>query len=92
MDFLLHFFLILNAVAFALTAYDKYAAKTQKKRISERTLLLFVLFGVTIGSGFAMLIFRHKTSKTSYLWQFWGIVIVQVLITFLWFKFESFSL
>ena len=72
MDVLCCSFLILNGIAFTLTAYDKHLAKAQKQRISERTLLSFVFFGGTIGSGLAMLIFRHKTSKISYLGKFWG--------------------
>jgi uncharacterized membrane protein YsdA (DUF1294 family) len=92
MDVLFYYFLILNGIAFSLTAYDKHLAKAQKKRISERTLLSFVFFGGTIGSGLAMLIFRHKTSKMSYLWKFWGIVLIQGLITFWWFNSKLFQL
>jgi uncharacterized membrane protein YsdA (DUF1294 family) len=80
MDILFYYFLILNGIAFTLTAYDKHLAKAQKRRIPERTLLSFVFFGGTIGSGLAMLIFRHKTSKKSYLLKFWLIVIVQLSI------------
>ena len=71
-------------MAFMLTAYDKYLAKAQKQRISELTLLSFVFFGGTVGSGLSMLLFRHKTSKTAYLWKFWGIAIIQVLIALWW--------
>lgn len=92
MDILFYYFLILNGMAFTLMGYDKHLAKAQKKRISERTLLSFVFFGGTIGSGLAMLIFRHKTSKISYFWKFWGIVITQVLIAFCWFNFNLFQL
>ncbi|MBC7847574.1 MAG: DUF1294 domain-containing protein [Flavobacterium sp.] len=87
MDILFYYFLILNGMAFTLMAYDKHLAKTKNKRISERTLLSFVLFGGTIGSGLAMLIFRHKTSKISYLWKYWGIVFIQGLLVFLWYNF-----
>jgi uncharacterized membrane protein YsdA (DUF1294 family) len=80
MNILFSYFLILNGIAFTLTAYDKHLAKAQKRRIPERTLLSFVFFGGTIGSGLAMLIFRHKTAKKSYLLKFWLIVIVQILI------------
>jgi uncharacterized membrane protein YsdA (DUF1294 family) len=92
MNLLFYFFLILNGIAFTLIAYDKHLAKAQKQRISERTLLSFVFFGGTIGSGLAMLIFRHKTSKTAYLWKFWGILFIQILIAFWWFNFDSFML
>ena len=92
MDILFYYFLILNGMAFMLMAYDKYLAKAQKQRISERTLLSFVFCGGTVGSGLAMLIYRHKTSKTAYLWKFWGIVFIQVLIAFLWVYSKSFRL
>lgn len=80
MDILFYSILILNAMAFVLMGYDKHLAKRHKQRISERTLLSFVFFGGTIGSGIAMLIFRHKTSKRSYLWKFWLIILIQILI------------
>ena len=66
-----------------LMGYDKYLAKAQKQRISERTLLGCVFFGGTIGSGLAMFGFRHKTAKKSYLLKFWLIVVAQLLIS--WF-------
>lgn len=84
MDILFYYFLILNGMAFTLTGYDKYLTKTQKQRISERTLLGCVFLGGTIGSGLAMLIFRHKISKKSYLLKFWFVVIVQFLIAWLY--------
>ena len=87
MDILFYYFFILNGIAFTLTAYDKHLAKAQKRRISERTLLGCVFLGGTVGSGLAMLIFRHKTSKTSYLWRFWGIVFIQSLLVFWWYNF-----
>lgn len=92
MDILFYYFLILNGMAFTLMAYDKHLAKAQKQRISERTLLGCVFFGGAIGSGLAMLIFRHKTSKISYLWKYWGILFLQGLIAFLWFNFDTFKL
>jgi uncharacterized membrane protein YsdA (DUF1294 family) len=73
-------------MAFMLMAYDKYLAKAQKQRISERTLLSFILFGGTIGSGLAMLIFRHKTAKKSYLLKFWSVVIIQFLMVWFYLK------
>jgi len=92
MNILFYYFLILNGMAFTLTAYDKHLAKAQKRRIPERTLLSFVFFGGTIGSGLAMLIFRHKTSKISYLWKYLGILFIQVLIVLWWFNFKLFQL
>lgn len=82
MDILFYFFLILNIVAFLITGYDKQLAIRQKRRISERMLLSFVLIGGTVGSGLAMLLFRHKIAKTSYLLKFIGILIIQITSLF----------
>lgn len=83
MDILFYCFLILNGFAFILTAYDKRLSIKNSRRISEKMLLGFALFGGTVGSGLAMLIFRHKTSKKSYFLKFWIIVVLQLLIS--WF-------
>jgi uncharacterized membrane protein YsdA (DUF1294 family) len=92
MNLLFCYFFSLNAIGFLLTAYDKHLAKAQKKRISERTLLGCVFFGGTIGSGLAMFVFRHKTSKTSYLYKYWGIVMLHILMIYLWFKYGYFKI
>ena len=84
---LLYTFLVVNLIAFVLMGYDKKLAQNNKRRISEKTLLAFVLIGGTIGSGLGMLFFRHKTSKTSYLLKFWFIIILQILIG--WFYFNK---
>ena len=88
---LFYLFLFLNIVAFVLTGYDKFLAKNNKKRISEKTLLTFVLIGGTTGSGIAMLIFRHKTAKKSYLRKFWITLALQLFIAvfFLYFTFKQ---
>ena len=80
MTVLFCYFFVINLIAFSSVGYDKYLAKNQKRRIPERTLLSFVLIGGTIGSGLAMLIFRHKTTKKSYLWKFFTVFIIQILI------------
>ena len=72
--------------------YDKRLAIKNKKRISEKTLLIWVVFGGTLGSSLAMSIFRHKTSKTTYLIKFFGIVFIQILVVFGLFYFELLTL
>ena len=83
---LLYTFLALNLIAFILIGYDKKQAQKNKKRISEKMLLVFGLIGGTIGSGIGMLFFRHKTAKRSYLLKFWLIVILQILMVWFYFK------
>jgi uncharacterized membrane protein YsdA (DUF1294 family) len=84
MTILFYYFLIVNTLAFAITGYDKYLAKAHKRRIPEKTLLSIVAFGGTIGVGIAMLFFRHKTSKSSFLWKYFGILLLQIFIGWLY--------
>lgn len=84
---LFYTFLTVNIIAFILIGYDKNLAQNNKRRISEKTLLTFVLIGGTIGSGLGMLIFRHKTAKRSYLLKFWFIVLIQIIVIFALFYF-----
>ena len=79
---LLYSFLVINLIAFVLIGYDKQLAIKNKSRISEKTLLVWVAVGGTIGSSLAMSIFRHKTAKTSYLLKFFGIVLIQIFVVF----------
>nr|WP_315161458.1 DUF1294 domain-containing protein [uncultured Flavobacterium sp.] len=82
MSFLFWYFPLINLVAFSIIGIDKQLAIQQKRRISERNLLLTSLIGGTIGSGLAMLFFRHKTSKMSFLWKFFLIGILQLFIVY----------
>ncbi len=72
-------FIAYNFIVFAITAFDKFLAKQNKWRIPEKTLLLLALFGGTIGAITAMIMFRHKIAKSSYLIKFSLIVIVQII-------------
>ena len=55
-----------SAWAFLLCYLDKRAAGLERRRVSERSLLLPVLFGGLPGLLAGMLAFRHKTSKRSF--------------------------
>jgi uncharacterized membrane protein YsdA (DUF1294 family) len=83
MSVILIYFFIINSIGFILIGYDKKMAIANRYRISEKTLLLTVLFGGIIGSGLAMLFFRHKTAKTAYLLKFCVIITVQIFIIYL---------
>ena len=82
MSLLFWYFALINLVAFSIIAVDKQLAVNQKRRISELNLLLPSVIGGTIGSGLAMLLFRHKTSKESFLLRFYAIIVIQILILF----------
>ncbi len=74
------YLLTINSIGFFLIWFDKNRAITNQYRIPEKTLLAIVALGRFIGSGFAMLLFRHKTSKMSYLLKFFGLTLVQILV------------
>jgi uncharacterized membrane protein YsdA (DUF1294 family) len=92
MILILYFFLLVNFMAFITIAYDKQLAIKNKNRISEKTLLVWVAIGGTIGSSLAMSFFRHKTAKTSYLLKFFGIVSLQIITIITLFYFDLISL
>ncbi len=83
MNILMIALLIFNIFAFFITAYDKRLAKLKKTRISEHKLLTISLIGGTFGSLCAMLLFRHKTSKTPFILKFIFIIVIQLLFVYI---------
>lgn len=53
---------LINAASYALYGIDKFKARKEKWRISEKSLLIVSLFG-PIGALLGMQQFRHKTQK-----------------------------
>ena len=83
MEILLLYFLFISVIVFILAGYDKYLARKNKRRIPENTLFFFEAIGGTIGLLLAMLLFRHKTSKTSFIVKFSGIFLIQIVLVYL---------
>lgn len=54
-------FIIWNMVVFLIYGTDKKRARNNKRRISEKTLLVLALFAGGIGAFLGMKVFRHKT-------------------------------
>ena len=59
--YLLIYLLIINIAAFIVWCADKYFARKQMRRISEKALFLWALLGGSLGSLCAMHMVRHKT-------------------------------
>lgn len=59
-------FLLINILTFFLFGEDKKRAIEKKRRISERTLLLFSFFGGALGALLGMRVFHHKTRKMKF--------------------------
>ena len=65
--YILIFFGVMSFVSFALTMYDKLAAQTGRRRIPEKTLMLFGFFGGAIGMYMTMQLIRHKTKHKKFM-------------------------
>ena len=59
-------FLIWNIFVMLVYVTDKLLAKRQRRRISEKDLLLFACLFGGVGAMFGMVIFNHKTSKPKF--------------------------
>ena len=62
-----YYLLAINAIGFLSMFTDKNLAVKHKKRISEKSLFLLVLFGGGIGSTIAMYMFHHKTKHIHFM-------------------------
>ena len=71
------YFIFINILSFLVFSFDKYRAKNNGHRIREKTLHLFSLLGGFVGAAVAMVLFRHKIKKSSF-------VVKEVLIIFGW--------
>lgn len=85
-ELILVYLLCINVTSIVAYAWDKNCARTNSRRISERTLHFLSLAGGWIGALFAQRIFRHKTQKRSFRINFWISVGLNLGICALWIK------
>ncbi len=74
------FIAIINAVAFILFCIDKLLAVLNKRRISERTLLIFAFCFGAFGAVCAMFLTRHKIRKYSFCVPVYLMLILQIAV------------
>lgn len=67
-----------NFLAFALMGVDKRRARRHRRRIPERTLLLFPLLGGSLGGIAGMGMFCHKTRHNAFRYGLPAILAIQV--------------
>jgi len=80
MGIVITIFVLLNLWTFALYGLDKRKAKLRKRRVRERTLILFAIFGGGFGAFLGMYRFRHKTSKLRFkIWNALGLIIAAIV-------------
>lgn len=63
---IIHYYIIMNVIAFLAMGYDKNMAKAKKRRVSERNLLSFAILGGGLGEYLGMAIFHHKTKHLKF--------------------------
>ncbi len=79
----------INVLTFAVYAWDKRRAGSEKRRVPEAVLLGLGLIGGSPAAMVAMKWLRHKTRKWSFLVPFWLTVLVQVAAMGWWFSTKS---
>ncbi len=89
LSYLETYIVAINFMAFLLYGYDKLQSIKSSKfisRVSERSLLLSTFIGGSIGSFMAMLLFRHKIKKPSFILKFSIVVIIQMVLIYVYLK------
>ncbi len=85
-SYMMLYFYVINFISFFIYAYDKIKAIKNSQRTSENKLLFSSFIGGVIGSLLAMLFFRHKIKKVSFMIKFFILVLIQIILLFLYFK------
>lgn len=70
----------INGISFLVYGLDKWKARNEKYRISERTLILLAAIGGSIGAYAGMQIFRHKTQKAKFYLGVPVIILLQISV------------
>jgi len=70
------FYLVINIFTFFLWGFDKWRAKNQQWRVSERILFSLIILGGAFGALAGMQVFHHKTKQI----RFWVIGILASIL------------
>ena len=65
--YVLIFLAFISVVAVVMTIYDKAAAKSGKRRVPEKTLMLIGFFGGATAMYCVMQLIRHKTKHKKFM-------------------------
>ncbi|UYW00916.1 DUF1294 domain-containing protein [Flavobacterium agricola] len=80
------YLLLINVFTLTLFGYDKDMAEKGKRRVSEKTLLIFTFLGGTLGALIGMRMYKHKTNKASFQIKFLLTFIAQLFVYFFTFR------
>lgn len=79
MKLFLLYLLSINVVSFFLFGIDKFLAIKNKRRIPEKELFTVSTIGGAVGGMFAILVFKHKISKATFMWRFMLIFVINIV-------------
>ena len=77
---------MISIISIFTTILDKFKAKKQKRRISEKTLFVMSAMGGSATMYITMCIIRHKTQKNRFVFGIPAIFLLQCLLVFIMFK------
>ena len=77
---------VMSLIAFAAFGIDKFKAKTNRWRISEKTLFSLALLGGGVGAYLGMKVFHHKTMHKQFVIGIPMIMVIQAVLLgwYLW--------
>ena len=75
-----YYLIAINFAAFVAFGYDKVMAESGGWRVSEDSLVTFVIAGGIIGALAGRTAFRHKTRKASFTRKLWTGFAIHVLL------------
>lgn len=82
-NILLIYLMAVNVVLYAMMGIDKYKAKTERRRIPEKTLFMLAVLGGGLGGTLGMFGFRHKT-KHWYFRLFFPLLMIAQIALVVW--------
>ena len=82
---ILFYFLFINLLTFIVFTFDKFKSRVGASRISEKELHTFSIIGGFLGGSLSMALFRHKTSKPSFLIKHSIIIVLWIVFIIYYF-------
>ena len=82
---ILIYIIFVNVAAFVVYTFDKYRARIDASRVSEKELHTFSMIGGFLGATLSMALFHHKTNKVSFLLKHILIMLVWIGAIFYYF-------
>ena len=80
MKIFLVYILVISIISVIACVFDKWAARHKKRRIRERTLMIYSIFGGAAAMYITMCIIRHKTKHTKFMLGLPAIILLQTAI------------